>query len=551
MLIFSSCRKDDIVDTSTNPPAAEVFYAADIIGKIVDQDGKAIEDATITVGNASESTDANGLFRWKGLNMGANIGTFLEVNAPGYFESGYRIYPGGTYDRNVEITLVKKVVSGYVNGTTGDVITLEGGLEVDFPANAFVANGGDYNGLVTVHAYHVDPSEEGYLDRSPGDLSGTDETGANYLLESFGMLAVEMETPDGQYVQLREGVTATITVPVDNSLLGDAPPVIPLWHFDDIQHKWVKEGQAELINGKYIGQVSHFSWWNCDDFIDAASLCIQIFDGRFQGSLYGLVVELTSESAGTSSDITDSEGNASGQVPSGEVLEVTVYGLCGEVVYTGSIGPFTGLDNKEIIPVTLAEGDQFEFTGNVFDCETMSSLSDAIVTIDVEGRTSYTETDENGNYAFSLLMCEEEVEYVVSAFNLEAGMAGVESGTATLLGANVLNVSLCDEIPFGIISYGSDGEQVTVTDLTASQKPNEIILSNDGATGLVIGFSATTVGTSPASIYSTFVNADNTNCSVTLTQFESGIGGYIEGSIVGTNEDGLPFYGTFAATITQ
>jgi len=231
-----------------------------------------------------------------------------------------------------------------------------------------VYSNSDYSGTVTVQAYHLDPSDEGYLDRSPGDLSGTDETGTNYILESFGMVAVKMESSDGQYVQLRDGATATLTVPVDQSLLGDAPATIPLWHFDDVQHKWVREGQAELVNGSYVGEVSHFSWWNCDDFAQATSLCLQIFDGRFPGSLQGIGVELTS-SAGTAISITDSEGNVSGLVPANEVMEINVYDQCGNLVYNGTIGPFQGESNKEVVPVVLASVDIYAFSGTVYDCE--------------------------------------------------------------------------------------------------------------------------------------------------------------------------------------
>lgn len=563
LLFFSSCRKDDIVDTNTNlPPAAEVFYAADIIGKIIDQEGNGVEDVTVTVGNLAVSTDVNGLFRWEDLKIGFNDGTFLEAKAEGYFESGYRIYAGGTYDRTVEITLVRKEISGYVNGTTGDVITLNGGLEIDFPANAFASNGGDYNGLVTVHAYHLDPSEDDYMDRSPGDLSGTDETGARYILESFGMIAVEMETADGQYVQLREDVTATLTVPVDNSLLGDAPATIPLWHFDDILHKWVKEGQAELINGKYVGEVSHFSWWNCDDFTEAATLCVQIFDGRYQGSLEGLIVELTSETQGASTAVTDSEGNVGGLIPANEVLQITVYDQCGEIVYTGTIGPYTGNDNKEIIPVVLNNVEIYAFSGTIFDCETMSPLSDAIITIYVEGNTYYVVTDDNGVYTMSLLICEEDAEYVVSAYSVGAGMAGAEEGIATLIGINVLNVNLCNETPF-IVIIDDSGEAIwgfqIIWELVveARRKPNETIIYSNYPNSpfvddLSIGFSGTTIGSYPASIYGPNLIATNEVCTVNITQYESEIGGFIKGTIQGTNQsNGTSFTGSFSLPIVE
>jgi len=494
LLLFSSCRKDDIVDTNVNPPpAAEVFYEADIIGKVVDQDGNALENAIISNNGEEVMTDVNGLFRIKDLEMGANFGTFLEVGAEGYFESGYRIYAGGTYDRTIQITLVEKVVSGYVSGASGDKITLDGGLEIDFPANAFTANGTDYDGVVTVYAYHVDPSEEGYLDRAPGDLSGTDETGANYILESFGMVAVEMETADGQYVQLRE--------------------------------------------------------------IDAASLCLQIFDGRYQGSLEGMIVELVSETAGISAGVTDIEGNVTGQVPANEVLQVIVYGICNEIVFSGSIGPYTGHDNKEVLPVVIQTVEIYSFGGTVFDCETMTVLSDAIVTIYAEGREYFAVTDQNGVYSIDLLICEEELDYVVSAFSLETTTQGSNTGTVSGAGVNLLDVNLCNEASFLVIS-DQDGNPIISETITvaAKVKPNEIIIWGSFAiNGPLLGVQGTSVGTYPAAIEHQSISATASNCTVTLTKVESGIGGIIVGTIEGTNtlDNDQPFSGSFVANIVE
>lgn len=63
-LMFSSCLKDDIVDTGTYPPpAAEVYYEANIIGKVIHQEGFAIEGALVSNNGEETSSDNNGLFR--------------------------------------------------------------------------------------------------------------------------------------------------------------------------------------------------------------------------------------------------------------------------------------------------------------------------------------------------------------------------------------------------------------------------------------------------------------------------------------------------------
>ena len=57
---------------------------------------------------------------------------------------------------------------------------------------------------------------------------------------------------------------ADIVMPVPSEILNSAPATIPLWHFDEDLGSWVEEGQATLVNGEYVGQVSHFSFWNYD-----------------------------------------------------------------------------------------------------------------------------------------------------------------------------------------------------------------------------------------------------------------------------------------------
>ena len=61
------------------------------------------------------------------------------------------------------------------------------------------------------------------------------------------------------------------------------------------------------------------------------------------------------------------------------------------------------------------------------------------------------------------------------------------------------------------------------------------------------------MGTYPASLVGQYlVFSTNDQCTVTITKFESGIGGFISGTIQGTNlADGTPFTGEFAAQILE
>jgi len=552
ILTVISCRKDEISDGIINqPPSPSVVYQIDLIGSVVDQNGNALSNVQVSSGSNFVTTDVNGLFKINELIVDGISGSYVSADAEGYFSGGYRIYAQGTHSRQTKITLIQKELSGYVNSTKDETIALQDGLKIDFPANSFTLDGSDYQGLVSIYAYHLDPSEEGYLDRSPGDLSGTDEFNNNYVLESFGMIAVEMESGDGQKVQLKEGMPATITVPVDPSLLGDAPIELPLWHFDEDRHKWVKEGMAELIDGSYVGQVPHFSWWNCDDFFDSAGLCVSIIDNRFNGSMQGLTVEITSQSQGTSTGVTDTEGNVNGLIPANEVLDVTVYDICGNIVYSGSIGPFTGDVNKEEIYVTLTTLELHQFTGTVYDCEAMNGLESAIVGIEIGGFNYYAETNDDGYYEYFVLSCGASEDYQVTAFSIIDGSSGFvqTSGLSVTGEPNVVDINLCNESPFIVVN----GELVEGESVVARRKPNEtLIYSNGEIPGIfTIGFNGFTVGTFPAYISGT--NVSSLNCTVTITQFDD-VGGVIKGTMEGLgtpNSSFEDFTGAFVATVEE
>ncbi len=64
-----------------------------------------------------------------------------------------------------------------------------------------------------------------------------------YVLQSTGMIAVELEFFSAQSLQLATGKTAVVKMPIPTSLLAKAPPTINTWSLNE-QGIWVKEGTA-------------------------------------------------------------------------------------------------------------------------------------------------------------------------------------------------------------------------------------------------------------------------------------------------------------------
>jgi hypothetical protein len=73
-----------------------------------------------------------------------------------------------------------------------------------------------------------------------------------------------MKDGSGNELKLKSGKKATINVPVATTQQSTAASTIPLWHFNETTAVWEEEGAATLNGTIYTGEVSHFSWWNCD-----------------------------------------------------------------------------------------------------------------------------------------------------------------------------------------------------------------------------------------------------------------------------------------------
>ncbi|MBK9318869.1 MAG: hypothetical protein IPM91_08665 [Bacteroidetes bacterium] len=78
------------------------------------------------------------------------------------------------------------------------------------------------------------------------------------------MIGAKLFDGSGNELRLKNGVTATLSLPVIPEQLTSAPSSIPLWHFNEVTALWEEEGTAIFNGSNYTGEVSHFSWWNCD-----------------------------------------------------------------------------------------------------------------------------------------------------------------------------------------------------------------------------------------------------------------------------------------------
>ncbi|MEO1259565.1 MAG: carboxypeptidase-like regulatory domain-containing protein [Bacteroidota bacterium] len=491
IFLILSCQKnveDDMV-INEDPPAPIVNVYGNIFGLVLDENNEPVSNATVAYSDEIKTTDDDGLFLFKNVKMNAN-GTFVQVEKPGYFMGSRRIYPGQNATSYMEVKLLERNIIGTVDSPNGGALTLQSGAKIDLPANGFVdADGNSYNGPVNVAMQWLDPTAADLAQIMPGSLEATNEANQQVLLQSYGMLAVELESSNGAPLNLGDGATATLTFPVPAEIIGSAPATIPLWYFDETAGIWKEEGSAQLIGDEYVGEVEHFTFWNCDVPFPLVKLsgCFTGFEGI---KLSNTQVEIEVISSGLSSFAnTNDQGCFSGFVPSGESLNIKLIGLCGTVLFEEEIGPFD--DDTDLGTINLPTFNDSELifvTGSLVDCDG-APLNESILRISSEAGEEFFLLDE-GNFSVPANICDNTNSIFLSGADLSSDQTlfspPVEFPVDNLVEAG--NIEVCNDpvvLPDTYMKLSFNDESYT-WDLASNSGGDSYALVNSFGLGVVI-----------------------------------------------------------------
>lgn len=481
MLLVLSCDNDDntvIIPNQNEGPDPTEFIQnfgseinRDFLGTVVDTNNNPIENVMVSIGSSITMTDTNGVFIINDATVNQRFG-YVKAEKAGYIHASRAVVPS-TGTNKVRIMMLPETVAGSTSSGTQETISLGNGASVALEGDYINPDGSAYTGNVNVIMHHLDPVDEDMPDQMPGMLYAANSQNEERMLQTLGMLAVELRGDGGEDLNLAEGSSAEIRIPVDASLMATAPNTIPLWYFDETNGFWIEEGEATLVGNEYVGTVAHFSFWNCDIPTDAVTLCIIATDEE-GNELSNLNITLTSDTFGTTSGYTNENGEVCGYVPSGETLGLNVYifDLCGtSPIYTETVGPFnadstisiTIPDNTDIISETVV--------GTFTTCNG-DPVTDGYVQLGY-GIQTFTDVVTDGSFEINLLRCESSTEFSIEAsdfVNLQATDSINYTFTTPL--TDIGTISACNAVT-EFIQYTIDDDEglFIVDDITASLNP--------------------------------------------------------------------------------
>ncbi len=482
--LFYNCSNDSGIDE--NSSATSLNFGSEVsknfTGQIIDENNNPVANVAITVANKTATTDVNGVFIINNATVREKF-AFVTAKKAGYLDGSRSLVPTSGMN-NVKITLLSGTIVGTVNsGATGS-ISIANGAKVTFDGNFKTETGQAYSGVVSVIMKHLDPSDATTVDKMPGMLLAQNSNGEERVLESYGMMNIELRGAASQKLQLSN--TAQIEMPISSSQLAASPTTIPLWHFDETAGYWKEEGSATKQGTKYVGTVSHFSWWNCDAQFPTVRLSVTVVNSNGTPLANVRVGIKRATNSFTVSGITNSQGQVSGLVPKNETLTMVVYDSCGNTVSTTTIGPFSA---DTILPNLVISNSSIQTTlvqGNLLKCDGTNATNGYVLMR--YGNQNLLTTVTNGAFSFTMLVC--------SATNTGFSLQGFDyqnlqttnsiNFTFTSPITNVGNITACNTIS-EFISYQIDQNPVTyivanistsVVTLTFPSSNNSLVINS-------------------------------------------------------------------------
>jgi len=561
IIAWHGCKKMDdpgvIIGPKPNPLEEKVM--ASVTGRVVDENNKPVKDATVQAAGLTISTDVNGIFRFSNILLSKNAG-FVQVEKPDYFKTGRTIFTNAGVVNNIEIKLIPKKLRGSFQASAGGKINIENGSTVDFPSGGIInkLTNTVYTGQVSVFGAYLSPEDVNLPAIMPGNLTGINTGNELKVLQTFGMIAVELEGSNGEKLNLSAGKSASISLPVPAGLQLNAPATIPLWYFNDSLGVWKEEGSALKQGNAYVGNVAHFSFWNCDVPNNFVKLTLGLKNQNGQ-ALAGYQVILTNtQNASSGYGITDSSGAVTGAVPPSVQLQLKVYNKCHELVLTQNVGPFAAATDLGTISVTTVAAASITLSGKVTNCSfapVMNGVADFII----DGN-SYRAIISNGNYTITIDRCSASAANLdIMATDLDGNqqsshtILNVTSGNYTsdinacgntpnkylifTIGGNAINfITPADSISIYTYTYPGDaGIRASISSYSNNASPN-----SPGYQSVSFGFKGSEApGAHPFQAYDSLIILKGQsiqyiarNITVNVTEYGS-FGGYISGNFAG------------------
>ena len=518
----------------------------DFIGQVLDDAYNPIAGVAISIGTLTTQTDVNGVFV---INNASVLDKFAFVKASkiGFIDGSRTVVPTSGKN-NIKIILVPNTPIQTIASGAPSTVALSSGTQVKFDGAFTDSSGAAYSGPVSVSLYHLTTSKTNIRFIMPGSLLAQATDGSAQVLETFGMLNVELKGSSGQKLNIAPGHSAQLSSVIDGSQLSTAPTTIPLWHFDEAEGYWKQEGSATKVGNKYEGSVSHFSWWNFDGNYNTAILNVKVVNTAGDPIANADVVLVAGTSTSYFTNITNGDGLVSGTVPANQNIVVKILDACGLVIYTTTI-PALATNSNYTLPtvvISTSSANVSTIKGVLQKCDG-TNVTNGYVILGT-GFKRQIASVTNGSFTFNSMFCgSTSPNFIYVGYDNDAQQTtGVLTGIYTNPITNLGNILACTSVQ-EYISIQIDGGTTKFfysVNATQSGNPNkfQLTITNGIDFFSLVGFN--TLGIYPSSndfafessllIGTTIISPSISNTMQYTVSSYGAVGQYVNVSMAGT-----------------
>ena len=416
---LSGCREEgEIITTETGDIPPPTVVTATVTTVVITQSGETLSDVDITGLGSAGRENPDGSFTIDAGQLSSD-GTLVTVTSPGHWPERRLLMPAGDGELVETFVLEPKVKAGEIDLTTGGIIQIADGFSVMLAPNtiATTADGSPYEGPVEVYVNHDAPEDADEMLNSPGNVLARLENGELANLESFGMMDVALESPDGDPLTLDESTPAEVRFPLKSATVPLGPDDIPFWVLDP-DGFWLPDGFATLGPDCYIVFINVGGTYNCDVPRPAARICGRFVDaGGFPLTHSPFSVNLVGGLTCYTARI-DCNGEFCAWVAADAALEFQVQDSCTGEVIVVPFDPVPVSTTRDLGDIVIDLSNS-AFAGSLTSCGSAGTPDLELAEIWANGYGGnggkYFAAQSDGSTIVSLINCDDD-EVLVQAF---------------------------------------------------------------------------------------------------------------------------------------
>jgi len=393
--LLSSCQNS--ISPGNNPVSSS--QTGTIEGKIITTNNSGVSGLEVRVGSLIAYTNNKGEFYLPNVPTGNRV--LVSISSESYVSTQKIVVVKPNKTTYVDAAVLLIGTKQNLNATTGGTISFSGAT-VTFPANALVdSKGNPFTGTAQVRATYFNPTSNVFYGCFPGEFTGIRQNRTETAIESFGFVHIDILNAT-EKLQLAVGQQSSITFPIPSALLGKAPQTIPLWYYDEVKGQWIEDGSATKTGNVYVGTVSHFSSWNCDQPTQTSFLEGTVVDKNGNPLSFATVHATGVDYTGSSKAYTDDNGKFKIAVKSASTASVWASFYIVSGTSQNVVTPATGLTlDIGTLMIPLDTMDFCSIIGTVIDNGNLPVQNISVQLKDNTGKViDYNYTTKDGKFKF-------------------------------------------------------------------------------------------------------------------------------------------------------